>query len=48
MAQLSPMREAKLFLIDGSPAVTIPADLFAGSRVFIRKEDNRLVIEPES
>ena len=51
-AQLSPMRdarEAELFLVDGSQAVMIPADFeFAGSRVFIRKEGNRLVIEPKS
>ncbi len=51
-AQLSPTRDARvaeLFLVDGSQAVKIPADFeFAGSRVFIRKEDNRLVIEPES
>jgi antitoxin VapB len=51
MMQLSSnldVREAKLFRNNRSQAVRIPAEFeFSGSRVLIRKEGNKLIIEPE-
>jgi len=50
MAQPSPstnVREAKLFRNNRSQAVRIPAEFeFSGSRVLIRKEGTKLIIEP--
>ena len=51
MPQSSPVhdvREAKLFRNNRSQAVRIPAEFeFPGSRVLIRKEGDKLIIEPE-
>jgi antitoxin VapB len=51
MVQSSPatgVRAAKLFRNNRSQAVRIPAEFeFAGSRVLIHKEGNKLIIEPE-
>ena len=42
------VREAKLFRNNRSQAVRIPAEFeFKGSRVLIRKEGQRLIIEPD-
>ena len=51
MAQTSAIpdvREAKLFRNNRSQAVRIPAEFeFPGTRVLIRKEGTKLIIEPE-
>ncbi len=45
---ISDVREAKLFRNNRSQAVRIPVEFeLPGSRVFIRKEGARLIIEPE-
>lgn len=42
------VREAKLFRNNRSQAVRIPAEFeFPGTRVLIRKEGTKLIIEPE-
>lgn len=42
------VREAELFRDNGRQAVRIPAEFeFADSSVFIRKEGNRLIVEPK-
>lgn len=42
------VREARLFRNNRSQAVRIPAEFeFSGSRVLIRKEGDKLIIEPE-
>ena len=47
MSPLSP-RGARLFRNNRSQAVRIPAEFeFPGTRVLIRKDGNRLIIEPE-
>ena len=41
------MTEAKLFKVGGSQAVRLPKEFrFTGDRVRIRKEGNRVVLEP--
>lgn len=42
------MRKVELFRDNGSQAVRIPAEFeFSDNRVLIRKEGNRLIVEPK-